>query len=448
MVGTSVMAFITPHKRRSCGWSILTLAFALSFVGQRGDVTALQTAAASPNGQTYQLMNGRWFDGQGFRRSTFYSVDGVLTQHRPPVVDKVIDLANGFVVPPFAEAHNHNVEGTWDVDIRIQHYLKDGVFYVKNPNNIPRFSKQISGKLNAPGTIDVIFANGGLTAPGAHPIGLYEGILARSRYASVIGHVSKGWFNNQAYFTVDNAADLQNKWAMIKAGKPDFIKTFLGYSEDFEKYRDHPSSNVRTGLDPKLLPIIVEKAHGDGLRVSAHVETAADFHNALAAGVDEITHLPGFDILTPDQIHRYQISERDAQLAARRGLFVVTTTILSESMLRDRKLLPLVRENQVRNLHLLHRYGVNLAIGSDHGDTALDEALNLHEMKVFDNLTLLKLWSEITPLTIFPKRRIGQLKEGHEASFLVLGGDPIEDFKRVREIRMRFKQGQPIDLPK
>jgi imidazolonepropionase-like amidohydrolase len=242
--------------------------------------------------------------------------------------------------------------------------------------------------------------------------------------------------------------DLQTKWAAIKAEKPDFLKTFLGYFEDFEKYRHNPSPDVRTGLAPKLLPIIVEKAHRDGLRVSTHVETATDFHNALVAGVDEINHLPGFDILSPDQIYRYQISEQDAQLAVRRGLFVVTTTVLSKSMLRDQKLLPLVRENQERNLHLLHQYGVNIAIGSDHGDTALDEALNLYELKVFDKLTLLKLWCEITPLTIFPKRKIGQLKEGYEASFLVLAGDPIADFSRVREIKMRFKQGQPIDLPR
>jgi amidohydrolase family protein len=442
------MATSARLKLGRCAWSMLTFALAFSLVSQPGDVTFLQTTTASPNNQTYQFINGQWFNGQSFRRSTFYSVEGVLTQHRPPVVNAIIDLADGFVVPPFAEAHNHNVERAWDIETRIQHYLKDGVFYVKNPNNIARFSKQILNKLNAPGTIDVVFANGGLTASGGHPISLYEDILSKSRYANAIGNISKGWFNNEAYFIIDNEMDLQTKWAAIKAEKPDLLKTFLGYSEDFEKYRHNPSPDVRTGLAPKLLPIIVEKAHKDGLRVSTHVETATDFHNALVAGVDEINHLPGFDILSPDQIYRYQISEQDAQLAVRRGLFVVTTTVLSKSMLRDQKLLPLVRENQERNLRLLHQYGVNIAIGSDHGDTALDEALNLYELKVFDNLTLLKLWCEITPLTIFPKRKIGQLKEGYEASFLVLAGDPIADFSRVREIRMRFKQGQPIDLPR
>ena len=50
------------------------------------------------------------------------------------------------------------------------------------------------------------------------------------------------------------------------------------------------------GLDPSLLKVIVQKAHAAGLRVSTHVESATDFHNALMAGVDEINHTPGFRV--------------------------------------------------------------------------------------------------------------------------------------------------------
>ncbi len=46
------------------------------------------------------------------------------------------------------------------------------------------------------------------------------------------------------------------------------------------------------GLDPALVPIIVDKAHAAGLRVITHIENAADFHNALVAGVDIIGHTP------------------------------------------------------------------------------------------------------------------------------------------------------------
>ena len=56
------------------------------------------------------------------------------------------------------------------------------------------------------------------------------------------------------------------------------------------------------------------------------------------------------------------------------------------------------------------------------------------------------MWSENSPKTIFPSRRIGQLEEGYEASFLVLNGNPLEDFVHVTDIRRRFKQGQWLDI--
>lgn len=44
-----------------------------------------------------------------------------------------------------------------------------------------------------------------------------------------------------------------------------------------------------------------------------------------------------------------------------------------------------------------------------------------------------------------PKRKIGALKEGDEASFLALEGNPIEDFQNVGRIKLRFKQGFPLE---
>jgi imidazolonepropionase-like amidohydrolase len=45
---------------------------------------------------------------------------------------------------------------------------------------------------------------------------------------------------------------------------------------------------------------------------------------------------------------------------------------------------------------------------------------------------------------IFPQRKIGALKDGSEANFLVLEGNPIQDFGNVKRIRMRVKQGDPL----
>jgi len=93
-------------------------------------------------------------------------------------------------------------------------------------------------------------------------------------------------------------------------------------------------------------------------------------------------------------------------------------------------------------LKLLLKSGAVMAVGSDNvKDSSIYEFEYLKGLNVFDNLTLLKMWTETTAKTIFPNRRIGELSEGSEASFLALEGNPIEDLQNVRKIKMRFKQG-------
>jgi imidazolonepropionase-like amidohydrolase len=88
---------------------------------------------------------------------------------------------------------------------------------------------------------------------------------------------------------------------------------------------------------------------------------------------------------------------------------------------------------------------VRIAIGGDSfRQTSQPEALSLKRLGVFDNLTLLKMWCENTAWTIFPKRRIGYLREGFEASLLALAGNPLADFNNVQKIQLRVKQGASL----
>ena len=93
-------------------------------------------------------------------------------------------------------------------------------------------------------------------------------------------------------------------------------------------------------------------------------------------------------------------------------------------------------------------HGVRLAIGSDNvSDSSVKEMEYLRGLGVFDNLTLLKMWTETTAQAIFPQRKIGALSEGYEASFLALEGNPIEDLQNARKIKLRLKQGFLLDVP-
>ena len=200
----------------------LRLLFALTVVLIFG-LPALNAQTEPANQKSYSFINGQWFNGKKFERRAFYSVNGVLTQRKPKRVDEIVDLENGFVIPPFADAHTHNLDGNFNLDKLVNAYLGEGTFYVQ-----------------------------------------------------VLG-------------------------------------------------------NSSTGLD-------------------------------------------------------------------------------------------------------------------NFGQTLLPEILYFHDNKIFDNRTLLKIAVETTPQAIFPNRRIGRLREGCEASFLVLRGDPLADFNQIKKIERRFKQGVFISL--
>jgi imidazolonepropionase-like amidohydrolase len=419
-----------------------------------------QASTDAPAARTLELRNGRWFDGRGFEERTLYAVEGRFARERPAVVDRTLDLAGGYVVPPFAEAHNHNVHD--GADSARRKYLEQGVFYVKNPNSLPRSTTSIRAQVNCSDGIDVVFAGGGLTSSGGHPVDIVRQNVGRGLWTEADGD---GGF----YFALDDAEDLAESWPAIRAQPRDFLKTYLLYSEEYAERSGDEATFGWRGLDPALLPEIVRRAHAEGWRVSTHVETAADFQHALAAGVDEINHMPGFRPLVgvvaraaglqPPQAYElsaYAIRETDARRAGEQGTVVVTT--LGE-LVRALEAVPFddparaeadqVMELVLANLELLRRHHVRIALGSDEYDigegTVVDEFLALQRLGVFEPAALLRAWCEDTALAIFPGREIGKLEPGHEASFLVLGADPLEDPNRVRDIRLRVKQGRVVD---
>ena len=423
-------------------WIVLALASALTFSYLQSVRATSEIQASLPARKIYKFINGQWFDGKKFQRQMFYSVNGILTQKEPRAVDEVIDLKDGYVVPPFGDAHCHNFDSPYNVAQQVEMYLRNGVFYAKVMTDVRTGAQKVAAQVNKPTSVDVAYAHGGLTGNNSHPIMVYEALALgfytpQQQQDNAVKIRESRLRENDAYYIIDNATDLENKWHLILAGRPDFIKVFLLGGGGYGK-----------GLAPNLLPQIVAKAHAAGLRVSAHVETAADLHAALMAGVDEMAHVPGFYFGANDDVRRYEISLADAKLMARRRVRAIPTAWrgvqeLEESHARR------IREMQIRNLTLLKKQGVKFAIGTDsYGRDSLPEAMYLSRLGMWSNLELLNIWCEDTPEDIFPNRKIGHLREGYEASFLVLNNNPLENFEYVKSVRLRFKQGYFIDVAK
>jgi imidazolonepropionase-like amidohydrolase len=164
--------------------------------------------------------------------------------------------------------------------------------------------------------------------------------------------------------------------------------------------------------------------------------------------------MPGFRMhedVRPHAKASFEVSEADAKQAARQGTFVVTTLVGATQLdLHGPDAAKRHEQDALnsRNLKLLHASGVRIAIGSDsYRVDTLPEALYLASLGAVDNLSLLKMWCETTVQTIFPRRKVGFLKEGYEANFLVLGGNPLTDFANVKAIRLRVKRGAVLKVP-
>jgi len=351
----------------------------------------------------------------------------------------------------------HGFDNPNDIEKIVASYLRDGIFYALSLTNSIRGKRRVAAFVNKPSSVDVAYADAGLTATLGHPI-LSAEVTANHIPWDQLGqhweqllksHTAEG----DVYFVIDNQADLERKWPAIIGSKPDVIKIFLLDTDHFEEKKKSTNTLDDKGLDPVLVPLIVRRAHRSGRRVAAHVETAADVRVAVAAGVDIIAHLPGLAPKADESPARYELTETDARVMARKRVTMIATAWLAERLaapkpwlsgaeaMADVAQLERAKKIQRAGLNLLKSHGVRIAIGADLFENALREAQYLEQLGVFSRREILDSWSRTTPQLIFPNRRIGRIRTGYEASFVALSCDPTARFECVREIKLRMKSG-------
>jgi imidazolonepropionase-like amidohydrolase len=405
---------------------------------------------ANPAAGAQAFINGRWLVNERFENRAMYAVSGILQAHAPTRIDTVIDLAGGWVIPPFGDAHNHMLTSPKTVDPFQAQYLNEGTFYVQVLGSRWSTTNEIRHLFNKPCALDVTWANGPITSTLGHgfenaeskAMGLFDlGAALRTREADL---KRSRIAENDGYWFMDSLADLERKWPLIVAQKPDLIKLTLVYSSDStERAPGGPPDWYAKGLRPALVQAIVRRAHDAGLRVAAHVDTGHDIEVAVRAGVDILAHNAGFGVSEGDE-GTFLISDEIARLAGAHRTVVIPTAATEQDFRKPGDSSGLARDLAVQaaNLRLLARYGARFAVGPDmYGLTGRAELDALRRLRVWSDADLLRMWFEGTPSSIFPDRRIGRLADGYEASFLVLEADPLADLEAVRRIRLRVKQG-------
>jgi hypothetical protein len=422
--------------------------------GLQDDTVAVDCEAACVS-DAIGFIGGRWWDGQTFREETFWAVDGWLTRKRPPGRVRTMDLKGGFVIPPLADAHTHRLAHAGELAIDRADHRKAGVFYAMNMDPMLVVDAALLGAVGGPCGVDVAYTEGVITPSWSTVTDFYRTMVTAGRFGPGVRLAD---LQGEVIHVVDDAQDLEAAWPRLLARNPTFLKVILAFSDEWEERRGNPEypanlprGSAKPGLDPDLLPEIVYRAHTAGIRVAAHIETAADFRRAVEAGVDIVAHLPGSWQIGetagyPDgDLAPWLLTPADAREAAERGVAVVTTAWADPADPR-REALAAIHSH---NVSLLAQSGVRLALGSDGAPgSTLTEVLYLARLGELE-LTpreIINIATRGTARVIFPGRRIGRLDDGYEASFVVLGGDPLADLANLERVSLVVKDGVPAEV--
>lgn len=403
-----------------------------------GVITGTPRSAVALPKPIIAMEGGQWFDGQHFVQNTWYSVDGRLTQNKPAQVDVRIDLDGQYILPPLADAHNHNLQNAWSASTFADEYLRRGIFYsmqlAANTDEIAGYR----GMFGGPGRVDVMWAEATLSSSDGHPLGL---ALAGAKQMGIPAKAED--YIDKAFWAIDSRADLDAKWPKIAEGQPKLIKVIVVDDAHSTRQREDPSSYGQRGMSAALLPEVVQRSHAIGARVAAHVDSADDIAKVVAAGVDIVAHL---NTRIPKGLTTADLRLSDDTIAEmkRRGTMVIPTVAVTRYYLsahpENRAALMAVI---VDNLTRLRAAGVPLLTGSDLFDgSVIDEIEAMYATNIFDPSELLRLATTITPQAIFPDRHIGVFAEGAETSLVAYDADPTNDLTVLRRPRLAIKQGE------
>jgi cytosine/adenosine deaminase-related metal-dependent hydrolase len=380
---------------------------------------------------SWELKNARWFDGRQIQRGNLYVEHGVFVARKPAQVNRKMDLrGQQILINPLAEAHNHNLQTAWGWGQYAEKYIDEGVFYAAMLCGDPAGVAEVKPLAATPAAPDVSFVTACITSPDGYPL---AAVLPEPSAEAAAAQ-------NQIVL-VDSPEQARGAWPAIKARGGNWVRIVLAHSERPE-LRQQPAMFGRLGLRPDTASELTRLAHAEGRRVVAHVETAADFEAALRAGVDAVAHLPGYANTLDEAPEVFAISEAAAAQAARQHTAVITTTAATALFKLEPAPQAALREVQRANLARLQAAGVQLLLGSDvFIGTARAELHALDELGL-ERATLLRLATQDTPRALFPGRKLGCFEPGCEASFLLLGGDPLTDLAQIDMPLLRVKQGR------
>lgn len=274
--------------------------------------------------------------------------------------------------------------------------------------------------------------------------------------------------------TIPNAARLRTAGRGIT--RPEKGRTEAPYWVDTEEQartavRENAAKKVdlikiwvddRNGMFPKLTPAlyraVIDEAHKNNLRVTAHVFTLEDTKGLLRAGLDAFAHV-GVRDKDIDAEGLALFKERPNVMLVPnlpdRGVAVdmsfISETVPAEEVKRiqdgatDRPPAQQTFGIQARNLAKLNEAGTKIAFGTD-GPVAWAAHVEMADM-VAAGMTPAQVIVAATrnSADILGLTDVGAVQADKSADFLVLDANPLDDITNTRKINTVYLRGTAVD---
>jgi imidazolonepropionase-like amidohydrolase len=366
---------------------------------------------APMQGLTLALVNGTLIDGTGAEPlpdAAVLIVQGRISNVGPrshvtiPAEATVIDAGGGTILPGLINAHVHEGYNA----AHLQTWAQAGVTTVRDLGAWPPaglFRQRDALRADARNA-RLVAAGPFITVPDGYPI--------------------VPW--GMGALTVASAADAAATASALLDDGADIIKISLEAGVTFGRKIPVLSADEAAA--------IVRVAHERGTRVAAHITAAEDVLRCLAAGVDDIAHMP-CDAVSSSLIA--QVVES--------GLYWVPTLELWHNVQSS------LGQQAVSNLRRFVASGGLVALGTDYAgyDAEFDLGLPIRELEWMQE-------AGMTPMQIIVAatrnaayvcnldRELGTIEAGKIGDILVVNGDPLQDIHALQDVRTVIHNGQVI----
>jgi len=336
-----------------------------------------------------------------------------------PAGATTVDLAGQTVMPAIIDTHKHVAQDLETLTGQLEHFAYYGIGLVASLGQDTEIVLNARGE-RFPNAARVLSAGRGITRPEPG--------------------------RSEVPYWVDTEEDARTAVQALAAANVDIVKVWVD-----DRNGQYPK------VGPDLYGPIIEEAHANGLKVTAHIFALEDAKGLLEAGIDSFAHGvrdrdidDAFAAMLADHPDLVLIPNMpDRGVAVDLGWLAGTVPADELAQMQanstDR---PQAQETwgiQARNLDRMNQAGTMIAVGTD-GATPWAAHLEMEDM-VAAGMTPAEVLVAATSAgaALYGLDEVGTVAAGNSADFIVLDANPLDDITNTRLIDAVYLRGSMVD---